>query len=245
MTTAVFSDVHANLQALEAVLADARERGAERFVCLGDVVGYNADPVACIDLLRRMPATTVIQGNHDAMAAGLEPLSRIHPHAEASLRWTRTVLGEERRDWLAGLPLVFDEGPATFVHASLPDPEAWGYVRDTADARRHLEAQTAAVGFIGHSHRPFSWRLEAPGGRQENPGVRLVPGDAWAPEGGRLLVNVGSVGQPRDHDPRAAYVLLHDDASVRLHRVAYDIAAAQTAIRDAGLPEALATRLTP
>ncbi|HPF35701.1 MAG TPA: metallophosphoesterase family protein [Candidatus Krumholzibacteria bacterium] len=238
MITAVFSDVHANLHALVAVLTDARAHGAERFVCLGDVVGYNADPVACVDLLRGLPRLVCLQGNHDAMAAGLEPLTGIHPHAAASLLWTRDRLDAERREWLASRPLIFDDDLATYVHARLPDPAAWAYLQSAGDAAAHLDAQTAPVSFVGHAHEVFGWRMSGDGPPTPDPGLR------WRVGQDRLVVGVGSVGQPRDRDPRAAYALLrHADRLVEVRRVAYDVTGAQTAIRAAGLPGAIAARL--
>jgi len=236
--TAVFSDVHANLQALDAVLADARARGAARLVCLGDVVGYNADPAACIDRLREERRLICIQGNHDAMAAGLEPLAGIHPHAAASLLWTRERLDPERRDWLASRPLIHDDPQATYVHARLPDPAAWRYLLDARDAAAHLAAQTAPLCCVGHAHAVFGWRREGDGPPTPDPGPR------WRFGRGVLVAGVGSVGQPRDGDPRAAYALLHHrDRLLEVRRVPYDVTAAQAAIRAAGLPGALAARL--
>jgi diadenosine tetraphosphatase ApaH/serine/threonine PP2A family protein phosphatase len=237
--TAVFSDVHANIEALEAVVNDAVERGAEQFVCLGDVVGYNADPIECIDMLRQRNDLICLQGNHDAMAAGIDSLHGINSQAKASMLWTRKVLTSDMLTWLANLPLVHDDEHATYVHASLPAPASWVYVRDAFSARRHFEAQTAEVCFIGHSHHPGAWR-------QTDGDPVIEKGDRWSLGKVRLLINVGSVGQPRDGDPRSCYCL-YDTVTrdVTMIRVAYDVAATQAKIIAADLPAAIAERLIP
>ncbi len=239
MRTAVFSDIHANIEALESVVNDAVAHGAERFVCLGDVVGYNADPVACIDMLRKRSDWICLQGNHDAMAAGIDSLHGINSQAKASMLWTRKRLSSDMITWLTELPLVHDDEHATYVHASLPAPASWVYVRDAFSARRHFGAQTAEVCFIGHSHHPGGWR-------QTDDDPVMEKGDHWSLGDRHLLINVGSVGQPRDGDPRACYCLYDTDArNVTMIRIAYDVAAAQAKILAAGLPAAIAERLNP
>jgi len=238
MIIAVFSDIHANLEALAAVVADARREGAGRFACLGDVVGYNADPVACIDLVRELPCLPCIRGNHDEMAAGDRALLGINAQAFAAMTWTRRQLDPERRAWLGGLPLLHEEPDAAYVHASLDAPQDWHYVHDTQEAAANFAHQSRRVCFIGHSHQPGGWC-------DDGQGVSVGRGDSFAfAAGERWLVNVGSVGQPRDRDPRASYALYDvDGGDVRLRRVAYDVAAAQAKILAAGLPEQLARRL--
>jgi diadenosine tetraphosphatase ApaH/serine/threonine PP2A family protein phosphatase len=238
MIIAVLSDIHANLEALAAVVADARGEGAGRFACLGDVVGYNADPVACVDLVRGLPCLPCIRGNHDEMAAGNRALLGINRQAFEAMTWTRLQLDEERRAWLGGLPLLHEEPDAAYVHASLHEPAAWHYVHDAQEAAASFAGQSPRVCFIGHSHQPGGWRDDGHGvKRGQGESFELAAGERW-------LVNVGSVGQPRDHDPRASYALYDADGGhVRLRRVAYDIASAQAKILAAGLPEQLAKRL--
>ncbi len=238
VSIAVISDIHANLPALEAVLAHADAQGAERIVCLGDVVGYNASPAACVDLLRAREGLVCLLGNHDAMASGLDDLRGINPMAHKAMSWTREQLDDDRRAWLAGLPLRHDDGPAVYVHASLHGTREWEYVRSPEAAARCLDALDGAVCFVGHSHIPGAWVRDADG-------VRAVSDDAVSVDpSGKLLVNVGSVGQPRDGDRRACYVIYDQKAgTVVRHRVEYDAAAACSAIIAAGLPEALADRL--
>lgn len=238
MIIAVLSDIHANLEALEAVVADARREGAGRFACLGDVVGYNADPVACVDLVRGLPCLPCIRGNHDEMAAGDRALLGINTQAFAAMTWTRRQLDAERRAWLGGLPLLHEEPDAVYVHASLDAPHDWHYVHDAREAAASFAHQSRRACFIGHSHQPGGWR-------DDGQSVKRSQGESFALAAGeRWLFNVGSVGQPRDHDPRASYALYDVEAGeVRLQRVAYDIAAAQAKILAAGLPEQLARRL--
>lgn len=237
MKYAVFGDVHANLEALEAVLADAGQRGAERYLCTGDLVGYNADPAACMDRLQKAGAACV-QGNHDAFAASSEELSDFTAPARRSIEWTRLHLDLAHRQRLAALPLILGTGDITLVHASLFRPEDWAYIFTAAEAAPGLMMQQTPVCFYGHTHRPAAFRMR--NGRIEgflHQKLILTPDS-------RYLINPGSIGQPRDGDPRAAYVLYDDDAqTVELRRVNYDMAAAQSKIRAAGLPAWNADRL--
>ncbi|MBU0742578.1 metallophosphatase family protein [bacterium] len=238
MKTAIITDIHANLEALRAVLDHARDQGADEYVCLGDVVGYNADPGPCVDEIRRIPGLRCLLGNHDAMAVGSGPLTGINILAHAAMTWTRAHLDDEQKAWLSGLPLTCEDADAQYSHASLEDPAAWRYVNTALDAARHLAYQHARVGFVGHSHVMFAWhddgdRLD----RTTDTEIRL-DGD------GRWLVSVGSVGQPRDDNPRAGYAMFdHAARTVIQHRIPYDIAEAQRKILAAGLPPELAHRL--
>jgi len=238
MKTAVISDIHANLEALEAVLTHARAAGVDDYVCLGDVVGYNADPNACVDVLRQMPNMRCILGNHDAMAVGEGPLRGINPQALAAITWTREALSDDRKSWLAGLPLVITDEDATYSHASLEEPSSWLYVNSALGAARHFAYQETRLGFMGHSHMMFAWvedgtRLEC----VHDATVESSTGERW-------LVSVGSVGQPRDNDHRAGYAVYdHETGRVIQTRLEYDVAAAQAKILAADLPEGLAKRL--
>jgi len=236
--TAVISDIHANLEALRAVLEHADAAGAESLICLGDVVGYNADPAACVDLLRSRPGLRCLLGNHDAMAVDDAPIEGINPMAHAAITWTRDQLDAERKAWLRALPLVIEDDDAVYCHASLDDPGDWRYVKTMDAAVRHFAHQKKPVGFIGHSHVAFAWRERD--GRIDL--IREAELDLALSE--RWLISVGSVGQPRDHDARAAYVMFDTEARSAIHvRVDYDVAAAQRKILDAGLPARLAERL--
>jgi diadenosine tetraphosphatase ApaH/serine/threonine PP2A family protein phosphatase len=238
---AVFSDVHSNLEALEAVMTDAKANGIKRFVCLGDIVGYAASPAQCVDLVRGLKCP-VLQGNHDAAASSnSDPdSSSMHDMALAGIEYSRKTLSHEQRTYLSNLPLTFSSGRSQYVHASLEEPGDWGYVMGSYDALAHFEKQELPVCFCGHTHVPAVWHPS----RQ---GMLTYPTDGRVrlPEGGKTLVNVGSVGQPRDGNPLACYVVYDEIANtVEFRRVAYDIGKAGEKIVAAKLPVSLAERLS-
>ncbi len=244
MRYAVLSDVHGNLEALSAVLADAASEGALGVLCLGDAVGYGADPVACIELLGER-STGMVAGNHEYGALGLLDLRWFNPVARAAALWTREQLGADHQGYLSGLPLSSALGEATCVHASPRRPEEWDYLLSAEDGFEAFPDFATRLCFVGHSHRPGVWSLGSSGPAHEDLG-----GPAWHDhripfhDGRRYIVNVGSVGQPRDRDPRAAYVVWdEDERSITLRRVMYDHKAAAAKILRAGLPRALADRL--
>jgi diadenosine tetraphosphatase ApaH/serine/threonine PP2A family protein phosphatase len=240
MRVAVVSDVHSNLPALEAVLRHADAAGAvDGLWCTGDIVGYGASPSEVISLLRGRAVITVA-GNHDLASCGAMSTEEFNPVAEAAVEWTAEQLTPQECEWLYDLKLVETTGDWTLVHGSLRAPE-WEYLLDTESASAHLALQTTPYSIVGHSHLPF-FVIETP---DDGPVFRRVAdGDAVELPAERLIGNPGSVGQPRDGDPRASY-LLYDDASATItwHRIEYDVAAAQRAIVDAGLPRFLAERL--
>ena len=249
MKLALISDIHANRQALQACLAHARQQGADQFAFLGDLVGYGADPAAVLDDIMALAAqgALVLRGNHDDMA--LNP-----PHAqggEATLgsqgaQWTHAQLGAAHREFLTHLPLTLSHDGLLLVHASADRPESWRYVDGEGAAGRCLEQALAQqLGphvLVGHVHHQILYYQGA--GRGLMP-FRPTPGVAVpVPRLRACVATVGSVGQPRDGDPRAMYAIF-DMAAARLtfHRVPYDHAAAAQAIRQAGLPEYFAHRL--
>jgi len=235
---AIISDIHGNKEALRAVLRDAEARGAERVWCLGDIVGYGPEPSEVIEELRRRGAV-LIAGNHDLAVAGKMGLEEFNPVAARAAEWTRERLTRFERDFLAELPLVRIEGAFTLVHGSLRSPE-WEYLLTAAQAAAHFALQTTPYSAVGHSHLPFT-AAEADGLPVMR---RLEDGEAIPLGGGRLIINPGGAGQPRDGDRRAPYMLYDEDsAAVAFHRVPYDFEATQRKIRDAGLPEFLAARL--
>jgi len=237
MKYAVLGDVHANLEALETVLADAERRGAERIVCTGDLVGYNANPVECMDRMLETGAV-IVQGNHDHIASDRKERDNFNPVAHQAILWTRDRLNIRHRRRLGRLPLTLQTDGFTLVHSSLCDPEEWEYIFGPEEAAASLGLQQTPICFYGHTHRPMFFRtngewIEA--GLYET--LKLEAG--W-----KYLINAGSVGQPRDGDPRAAYALYDNcKQTVTLYRLEYNIPAAQKKIRDAGLPEADALRL--
>ena len=239
MRYAILGDIHANLHALEAVLEDARSFGCTEFHLLGDVVGYGAFPSECVAIAQTLPGSCVL-GNHDEAAAGHKSLEGFSETAKTSLDWTRGHLSSDQKAWLGSLRPQRQIRRTTFVHATLDSPLGWGYVREVADAEMSLALQRTPLCFIGHTHVPQAFGQGI--GRVllfEHPdqGVRL-------PRTPKYLVNAGAVGQPRDGDPRAAY-MIHDEEQdgLWLRRVDYDIEAAASAILAAGLPEKLASRL--
>jgi predicted phosphodiesterase len=240
MRLAILSDIHGNRHALEAVLADADAQGADELWCLGDLVGYGAEPDACVALATQRCAV-VLAGNHDLAVTGALPIDDFSRDAAVAAGWTRDRLDPEHLAALEALrPSTVREGLGLF-HASPRDP-VWEYVLSELLAELCLDAQDQRVCLIGHSHVALSFVRED-GGRRVH-GVAHPAGDTADLGGGEWLVNPGSVGQPRDGDPRAAWLELDTERwEARWRRVEYDVAGAQAAIRAAGLPGSLAERL--
>lgn len=239
MRYAVLGDIHANLHALEAVLEDARSLGCNEFHLLGDVVGYGAFPAECVAIASELHGSCVL-GNHDQAAASEKSLEGFSEAAAVSLQWTRERLSPGQKAWLGALRPQRQIRRTTFVHATLDSPLGWGYVREVADAEMSMALQRTPLCFIGHTHVPQAFAKGV--GRvllfdDSEQGIRL-------PRTAKYLVNAGAVGQPRDGDPRAAY-MIHDEEEegLWLRRVNYDVEAAASSILAAGLPEKLAARL--
>jgi len=234
---AVLGDVHANLEALNAVIDDAGEQSANAFICVGDVVGYNADPSACLERIRSLDCACV-RGNHDHYSSHDESLDDFHPLAANVLDWTRKQLSPDQVAFLRQQSLSRTVRGFTVVHSTLDMPEKWGYVFDTLDAEAHFSYQSTSLCFFGHTHVPIVYEKDS------RVLKRPLEGKLSLALGRRYFINIGSVGQPRDGDPRAAYVLYDMDArEVELRRVEYDVSTTQRKIRAAGLPERLARRL--
>jgi diadenosine tetraphosphatase ApaH/serine/threonine PP2A family protein phosphatase len=240
MRLAVLSDIHANLVALDAVLADLAGLAPvdEVWTC-GDNVGYGPQPNEVVARLRERNARAVM-GNHDGAAVGTVDVAWFNDAAAAAIRWTSDVLSAESRDYLAGLPERLVDGQITAVHASPRDP-IWEYITSPAVAAASLGAFDTPICLFGHTHFPVSYI-------QDDDGVREMVGTAGPAiplPGGRLMLNPGSVGQPRDGDPDSSYLVLDLDArTVEFRRVAYDIAATQALMRAADLPAWLVERLS-
>ena len=252
MRIAVLSDLHSNLEALEAVLADlAAQGGVDQTWCLGDIVGYGPDPAETLEFVRAR-VDVAIAGNHDYAVAGVIDTSEFNPYAAAAARWTAQRLSEQQRRFLKELPAKV-EASATFTlaHGS-PRQPIWEYLLSTAVAQANLSAFNTAYCLVGHSHVPLLFAFpEAPQG-DSPPAIQarlLEPGEVVTLAPGRLILNPGSVGQPRDGDPRAAYALLDteglDTASGTWvqRRVSYDFRRTQDKMRLAGLPAYLGQRL--
>ena len=244
MGTIIVADIHSNLEAFEAVLEHAAGHGRiDRLWCLGDVVGYAADPSACIALLRQYP-NTAVAGNHDLAAVGALTTDDFNAVAARAAAWTGEQLSAEDREYLSSLPFVAVEEDFTLVHGRLRAPE-WEYLLSTAAAAEHLQLQETPYGLVGHSHVPFvAFEREASAGGP--PAISpLGDGDAVKLGERRLVANPGGVGQPRDGDPRSSYAIYDSDAgTISHHRVPYDIGATQTKMMERGLPPRLAHRLS-
>lgn len=234
---AFISDIHGNLPALRAVLANIAEQGVTEIICLGDVVGYGGQPAECVDLLRERGIPT-LKGNHDSMVAdGKTAEERGGGMMALMWDWTERALSSTQLQWLHELPMTIERPDFQAVHAMLTQPEEWGYVLTMADADMHFTCQDKPLCFIGHTHRPAFWVA----GEEDERNITSL--ESFDPAH-RQLVNVGSVGQPRDEDENACYLLYRPlQQDVWWRRVPYDIKAAQEAIEDAGLPVRFATRL--
>jgi diadenosine tetraphosphatase ApaH/serine/threonine PP2A family protein phosphatase len=239
---ALFADIHANRQAFEACLAAARERGAERMVFLGDYVGYGADPEWAVTTVMGLvdKGAIAVLGNHDN-AVG-DTGEDLNVEAQVAMEWTRGELGVPQRRFLADLPLTAEEAGRLYVHADASRPRSWIYVAGTAEAARSIGATPAHISFCGHLHRPALYSMSVTGKMTAftpttGVAVQLLPGRRW-------LAVLGSVGQPRDGNPAAAYLMLDTvRREITYCRAPYDIEAAAARIRDNGLPPRLAERL--
>ena len=236
MRFAIFSDIHANLEALEAVLADARQRKCTHFVCLGDVVGYNANPHECLERVRELDCPTV-KGNHDEQASVSRFPTDFNQLAERAIKWTRDKLTEKDKQWLRDLPFQKQVRDFAIVHATLDTPEQWGYVFNNLDAAASFTYQHTTICFFGHTHVPMVFIRDEGVRRELIDHVRIEPAKKY-------FINVGSVGLPRDGNWRAAYCVYDvENNLVQQIRVKYDLATAQKKVIEAGLPRPLAERL--
>jgi putative phosphoesterase len=239
----IISDIHGNLEALDAVVGAMKPLGYDKILVLGDLVGYGADPNAVIDRVRDLEPYKIIRGNHDKVAAGLEDGESFNIVARSAVQWTHDTLTPANRDYLLNLPagpIEVDER-IEICHGSPFDEDA--YIFDELDAVRALKVSTRTVCLFGHTHYPITFELSA-----ESLGsigsTSAAEAQIQLRPGCKYLINPGSVGQPRDGDPRAAYVILDLDRNRALfHRVSYPVERTQEEILDAGLPETLAGRL--
>ena len=245
MRLAIFSDIHSNLPALEAVLADVRAADLDEAWCLGDVVGYGAQPDECTELVREHCALCLV-GNHDLAALDQLDISTFSPAASAAVKWTRANMSKATAAFLGGLKPAVEDREVALYHASPRDP-VWEYVLWPDQAAECIRVQAQRVSFIGHSHVALFFALADAGPRGEPDdarGAQAGAGTTLEVNRGRWLINPGSVGQPRDGDPRAAWLELDTDSwRASFHRVEYDIDRAADAIISTDLPEHLARRL--
>ena len=239
MRYAILADIHSNLAALDAVLKDIERRGGvDEFWCLGDIVGYGPDPRQCLELLRRQRLTAV-GGNHDLAAAGKLALSSFNPDGAAAIRWTQSQLSGGDVQFLSSLPTILEKDDFTLVHGSPRDP-VWEYLHSVSNAGENFSYFKTPYCLVGHIHTPVIFKWED--GRCSY--VPFSPDIGQALGRTRLIINPGSVGQPRDGDPRAAYAIYDGEAAIiRLHRAQYCIEDTQRRIMRHNLPLRLAIRL--
>jgi len=236
MRYGLISDIHGNFEALSAVLDFLAEQKIDRLLCLGDVVGYGAEPSRCLRTVLEA-GSDLIAGNHDFAAVGKISIDYFNIFAKESTLWTQRNITEEDKDVLTSQPLVRDYDGFTLVHGSLFKPHAFDYVQTIIDALYSFKELTRPILFIGHSHVPIIFI--------ESDGISFSVNEAITiEEGKRYIINIGSVGQPRDEDPRACFAIYDTDAKVvRICRLEYDVKAAGRKIVEAGLPEINAERL--
>lgn len=227
MIYAIFSDVHSNLEALASVLKDAREEGAEQFICLGDIIGIGASPVECIEILRET-SEIVVAGEFDRITAGEEIKQKIPKSLMETLFWSRKLLRDEHIEWLRSLPLEQKVANFRLTHGSLNQLDPWQRIHSIVEASDHFDFQKESLCFVGHSHLQSVFQLDAISEKltfHELSPKPLV----------KTLITVGSVGRPQDNNPHAAYVLYNQETNLIVpKRVAYDVRSAQLKMKEAG-----------
>jgi diadenosine tetraphosphatase ApaH/serine/threonine PP2A family protein phosphatase len=239
VTYLVISDIHANLEALEAAKGEIDRIGPDKVLCLGDIVGYGASPNECIEMTRALAATTVA-GNHDCGVTGQTDIAYFNRYAREAVIWTARALSDAGLEYLRSLPLSHvEEDRLRIVHATPRNPGRWNYIFTHQQAMDEFKAFTENICFIGHSHQPCIFEL------MDADTIIMNSDHVTVREGRKYIVNVGSVGQPRDGDPRASLCVYDTDTGeITISRFSYDIESAQRKILDAGLPAVLANRLS-
>jgi len=238
MKVALISDIHANLEALEAVLKDIETRRVDAIHCLGDVIGYGCNPRECLELVSRH-CGIILQGNHEAVMLGLLGYDHLNKLAKVSMDWTRNQITEEDLSIMEGFSMDARIEGAYLVHSSPYHPDQWYYILSPSEAEAGLKCLPDPIGFFGHTHLPYAWSISKEGACRSQ-----VSHDFDPDPDNRYLVNVGSVGQPRDNDPRSCYVIYDSkEQTIRYHRVEYDIAATQKRMTAANTNKMLIDRL--
>lgn len=237
MRYGIFSDVHSNLEAFSAVLEAYSIEKIDKYCCVGDIVGYGANPSECIKLIREF-SCRVVKGNHDVAACDLSITTNFNENAALAAEWTFNKISQPDKDYLSSLELIFENNDFVLVHGSLNKPEDFCYIFDPEEARSSFNFQEKQVCFVGHSHIPGVFR-------KTGHSIELLEFcDCKFGKESQYIVNVGSVGQPRDSDNRAVYCVYDtEERSVTIRRVKYDINQAAKKIRESGLPDYLAERL--
>ncbi|MCK5595619.1 metallophosphoesterase family protein [bacterium] len=236
MKYGLLSDIHSNLEALNAVLKEFKEEQVEKNICIGDIVGYGANPNECVELIRNNNFESVA-GNHDLAVIGRQDIEHFNPIAKESMIWTADTLTTDNREYLKQLELKKEFPGFVIVHSTILEPEEWKYVRTTLEAHRNFKELTKPVCFFSHSHIPIVFK------EKERPEFSFDT-SINIEENIKYLINVGSVGQPRDKNPKACYAIYDtEEKKVEIKRVSYDIKTAQNKIREADLPRMSAYRL--
>jgi len=231
---AIISDIHGNLEALQTALKYIQSQGITRIICLGDIVGYGPFPNECVELTRKYSEKCLL-GNHDAAAIDQTDISFFNQYAKDAALWTRKVLTEYNKQYLANLPLEYQEGDVLYVHSTPENPETWDYIQSEFEARMYMQRISARVVFIGHSHIPVVFSHTEGAFYEE---------DVPLEENDKYIINVGSIGQPRDGDPRLCFVIFDiAENHVQYVRLDYDIQKTYEAILENKLPPFLAMRL--
>jgi len=238
MRIGIISDIHSNLEALTAVLEYARTKDIDEYVCLGDIVGYGANPNECIDLVRSL-TDKVIAGNHDFGVTKMTDISYFNEAAITAIVWTRKILSKMKFEYLKTLPLTYEYQNILFVHSTPSSPEKWYYVLSMDDALREFALFNKPLCFIGHSHQPTVFTINSLNEIGCSINDSIILNDEK-----RYIVNAGSVGQPRDGNPKSAFLIYDtEERNITFSRIAYDVQKAQKKILLAGLPNFLAERL--
>ncbi len=238
MRYGLISDIHSNLEAFKAVLDSLSKERIDRFLCIGDLVGYGADPKECIRLVKSLKPSALVAGNHDWGAAALTDIGYFNADAKEAVLWTRDILDQGELDYLKSFRLIYEEGLFTLVHGTLNSPEKFYYILDVEDAYPTMKLMRTILCFVGHSHVPGIFYCDDSTIHFTNqPKIKI---DRSA----KYIINIGSIGQPRDLDPRASCAIYDDEEeTVEILRVKYDIKAASDKILASGLPKSLAFRL--
>jgi len=237
MRYGIFSDVHSNLEAFRAVVKEMESDGAEKYICIGDIVGYGANPSECIALTKSL-TDKVVCGNHDWASIGALEVSYFNDYAKKAVIWTMNRLSDDERRYLQGLHLKVEDEDFVAVHGSLDEPDEFHYILDIYGAHRTFDLLNKKICFIGHSHAPMTFVKSKETVRLSVEKRTVITDESF------YIVNVGSVGQPRDGDPRACYALYDSKAkTIEIKRASYPIHRTQEKIRKAGLPQVLAERL--
>lgn len=238
MRYALISDIHGNLEAFEAALDAISKDKVDGYLSIGDCIGYGADPKECIKRLKSLDCEALIAGNHERGVLGLFDIDNFNEYAKNAVIWTKGVLNKSETDYLETFRLVYEDAHFTLVHGSLESPKEFNYITNTGDAYITSRIMKTPLCFVGHTHKAGIFCFQ--GDKSEY----IRPSGVKIENGKKYLINVGSVGQPRDGDPRAAYVIYDDESgTVDIKRVVYDIEGAQKKILKAGLPAFFAERL--